>query len=246
MKKLILISAFMITLTGCAHQIQRDAPVASAASHVFNKSYKLGEVKTVPVGEALINVKDYYVTKYGTAMVTPTQEFSFDGPGLHEKFKMGQKLNVKGKVTIDNVGYNIVPIDDTNNYGYRALLVKDDGTISNKLGSNNPQVGGIITAIYSYSITPDTAKLERIEEEKIIAEKGYLNYEFLYNGSDKNSMYFTYREYSPEGLAKTAFYQNLTYEANSKTIRFKGFKIEVLKSNGEEIKFIVVEDSIKN
>jgi hypothetical protein len=245
MKKIILISSILLTFSGCAHEIQRDAPVAKPINHIFNKSYKIGEVKTVSVGEALIQVKDYYVTKFGTSAVTPSEDFTVDGALVHEKFSMGQKLDVKGRIVIDNVPYSIAKISGSD-YEYRALLIKDDGTISSKIGNYNPQLGGMIPMIYSYTIAPSTAKMERIEQEKVVTEQGYQNYEFLYNGSDKNSMYFTYREYSPDGLARTAFYQNLTYEANSKTIRFKGFRIDVLKSNGEEIKFIVVDDSIKS
>ena len=245
MKKIILISFIFLTLNGCAHQIERDAPVSKPASHVFEKTYTIGKVKTVSVGEALIQVKDYYVTKFGTSALTPTEDFTVDGVTIHEKFSVGQKLEVKGKVVIDGVQYSIAKYDGSD-YAYRALLINDDGTINTKIVSYSQQVGGIIPAIYTYTITPNSAKMERIEQEKIVTDKGYLNYEFLYNGSDKNSMYFTYREYSPEGLARTAFYQNLTYEANSKTIRFKGFRIDVLKSNGEEIKFVVVDDSIKS
>jgi hypothetical protein len=245
MKKIILISSLFITLSGCAHQIQRDAPVAKPASHVFQKTYTLGQAKTVSVGEALLQVKDYYVTKFGTSAVTPSEDFSVDGTLIHERFSVGQKLEVKGRVVIDNVEYSIAKFAG-NDYAYKALLIKDDGTVHTKVGNYNPQVGGLIPMVYTYTITPATAKMERIEQEKVVTEKGYQNYELLYNGSDKNSMYFTYREFSPDGLARTPFYQNLTYEANSKTIRFKGFRINVLKSNGEEIKFIVVDDSIKS
>lgn len=244
MKKIILIS-ILLNLVGCAHQIQRDAPSTNPTTHVFNKSYKIGEEKTVSVGESVIQVKDYYVTKYGTSVMTPSEDFRVDGTMLHEDFKFGQKLDVKGKVVLDNGQYSIVKFNGTD-YAYQALLIKDDGTIHTKIGAYNPQVGGLIPVIYTYTITPATAKMLREEQEKVVAEKGYLNYEFLYNGSDKNSMHFTYREYSPEGLARTAFYQDLTYGANSKSIRFKGFRVNVIEANSEQIKFIVTEDSLKN
>lgn len=245
MKKIILISSLFLTLNGCAHQIQRDTPVAKPADHIFQKTYTLGEAKTVSVGEALIQVKDYYVTKFGTSAVTPTEDFSVDGPLIHEKFSVGQKLDIQGSVELDNVQYSIAKFTG-NDFAYKALLIKEDGTVHTKIGSHSSQLAGLIPLVYTYTITPATAKMQRIEQEKVITEKGYQNYELLYNGSDKNSMYFTYREYSADGLARTPFYQNLTYEANSKTIRFKGFRINVLKSNGEEIKFVVVDDALKS
>lgn len=235
----------MLILNGCAHQIHLDTPIAKPTNHIFHKSYIVGTVKTVAVGEAVIQVKDYFVTNIGTSAVTPTEDFNVEGTLVHEKFSVGQKLEVKGKVMIDNIQYSIAKYTGTD-YVYQALLIKDDGTIHTKIGGYSPQAGGFITMIYSYTITPPTAKMQRVEQEKIVTEKGYQNYELLYNGSDKNSMYFTYREYNPEGLARTAFYQNLTYESNSKTIRFKGFKINILKSNGEEIKFVITEDAVKS
>ena len=177
--------------------------------------------------------------------MTPTEDFSLDGTLVHQKFSMGQKLEVKGKVVIDSVEYSLAKYVGSD-FEYQALLISDDGTIHTKVGSFSPQVGGLIPVIYTYTITPPTAKMVRVEQEKVVTEKGYQNYELLYNGSDKNSMYFTYREFSPDGLARTAFYQNLTYEANAKTIRFKGFKIDVIKSNNEEIKFVITEDAIKS
>lgn len=244
MKNILLISAFsLLLLNGCAHQIERESPTSSTPNHVFNKNYTIGVVKTVSVGEPLIQVKDYYVTKYSLPQMSPSERFTVDGTMVHEIFDVGQKFDVHGKITMDGEEFTIVPFTP-NPVHFKALLVKKDGTIHNKIGNYNAQLGGIIPMIYTYQITPESAKLNRIEDEKVVTDKGYQNYEILYNGSNKSSMLFTYREFSPDGLARTAFYQNLTYEANATSIRFKGFKINILKSNNEEIKFFVAEDSL--
>lgn len=43
-------------------------------------------------------------------------------------------------------------------------------------------------------------------------------------------------------MARTAFYQNLTYDAKSQYIRFKQFKIQIHNATSEEIRFTVIED----
>lgn len=231
-------------LCGCAHQIQREVPVAQPTTHVFKKNYSLGEVRTAAVGEPLIQVKDYFVTKYELPVMSPVINFAIDGPMLHEAFSPNQKFEIKGKISLNDVYYSVVPFKFGANGAYSALLIKEDGSVHTTVGAYNNQLSGVVPVLYTYQITPDTATMKRLEEEKVVADKGYQNYEILYNGTDKNSMLFTYREFSPDGIARTAFYQNLTYEANATSIRFKGFKINILKSNNEEVKFSVIQDGL--
>jgi hypothetical protein len=51
-----------------------------------------------------------------------------------------------------------------------------------------------------------------------------------------------YREYTPDNLARPAFYQNLTYPKDSSYVRFKQLKIKVNAVTNELIKYIVEED----
>jgi hypothetical protein len=241
-KAAIAISVIIAT-SGCAHQIERDVPVSQPAKHVYEKNYNLNAVKVASVGEPLIQVKDYYVTKVGQPVMTATSSFSIVGTLVNEVFDSSRKLEVKGKTSIDGISYTIAAFRYEGD-GYQALLVRDDGTVHNKVANYSRQVGGVIPMIYTYKITPEVAKVVRAEEEKVAVEKGYQNYEILYTGVDKNAMRFTYREFTPDGIARTAFYQDLTYEPNASYIRFKGFKINILKAGSEEVKFSVVADSL--
>ena len=135
----------------------------------------------------------------------------------------------------------MVPNIDKNN-GKFAILVSDDGRILNRIALVNPQTSKVISHNFEWKVTPESARVTRSEEEKIAIDKGYENYEIIYNGTDGKSIFFTYREYSPEGMARTAFYQNLTYEVNASLIKFKKIKIMVDTANSEEITYSVVED----
>jgi hypothetical protein len=72
--------------------------------------------------------------------------------------------------------------------------------------------------------------------------KGYENYELLYTGVSATGINLTYREFSPDGLARVAFFQNLTYEATAKSIAFKKFRIAVEAATSESITFTVLAD----
>lgn len=76
----------------------------------------------------------------------------------------------------------------------------------------------------------------------ISAEKGYVNFEILYSGKDNNSIHAIYREYSQDNLARVAYFQNLTFPADSPMIRYKNIQIKVHSSDGEKLTYTVIND----
>ena len=70
----------------------------------------------------------------------------------------------------------------------------------------------------------------------------YVNFELIYTGTDNTSLFMTYREYTPDNLARPAFFQNLVYPANSDTIRFRDIKIKVHDKANSQIVYTVTED----
>ena len=69
-----------------------------------------------------------------------------------------------------------------------------------------------------------------------------MNYEIIYTGRVGDTIRLNYREYSPDDLARTAFFQELTYPADQKSLRFRDIKMEVDVADSEKIRFRVVED----
>ena len=64
--------------------------------------------------------------------------------------------------------------------------------------------------------------------------------EIIYNGKTANNIKMLYREYVDD-YARPAFFQDLVYDlGESKTIGFKGLKIEVTKATNSEITFRVL------
>jgi hypothetical protein len=99
---------------------------------------------------------------------------------------------------------------------------------------------------YRLEVRPDrqTGHLGIIREStpNITTTKGYENFELLYTGINSNALNLTYREFSPDGFARVAFFQNVTYDAGTKSITFKKFKIAVDHASSDSITFTVISD----
>lgn len=73
-----------------------------------------------------------------------------------------------------------------------------------------------------------------------------INFELIYGGLDATGLHVVYREYTKDGMARQAFYQNLNYEKNAKIIRFKNTKFEIISADNQKIIFKVLEDDVKS
>jgi len=90
-------------------------------------------------------------------------------------------------------------------------------------------------------------KIENAQQKEIqttVQPKAPINYELIYGGKDLTGLHVVYREYTNDGIARQAFYQNLNYENNAKTIQFKNLNIEIVKADNKQITFKVLEDDV--
>ena len=69
-----------------------------------------------------------------------------------------------------------------------------------------------------------------------------MRYELIYTGCIADNLTMVYREYTPDDLARPAFFQNLTYNIKQKQIRFKNLLIEIILADNEKIVFNVLKD----
>lgn len=235
--------ACALSTVGCVttQTLAPEGISSRTARHEYSKNYNLNQTNKAAVGEAIIKVRDYYVEKYSVSSVTPSETFHVSRMLGDMVFQGGKQYAVKGTVLVDGIQYLVVPCTENNTGGY-AILVSSDGSILNRAAIVNPMTSQVRTASYEWKVTPQSAKVAISENERISTDKGYENYEIIYNGTDNKSLFFTYREFSPEGLARTAFYQNMTYDALAKSIKFKKFRIIVNKASSEEISYTVIED----
>jgi hypothetical protein len=67
----------------------------------------------------------------------------------------------------------------------------------------------------------------------------FRKFELVYSGRTGDSIRIAYREYSPQDLARTAFFQELTYSVSEPVIRFRDLEITVSEATNSSIKFVV-------
>ena len=161
----------------------------------------------------------------------------------------GDKYKVRGKVTIDNENYTAVLMGDgsTDIHGriikpehqddVHQFLVKENGELLNNVMVNN------VLSLWEHYFDPQVTPIFEAEKvQKILTKSGYYNYELVYGGTDGESIAITYREFTSDDLAKTAFYQDLVYEVGKEKIRYNNTVLQVHEVTNEKIVFTVLSD----
>jgi hypothetical protein len=195
----------------------------------------------VNVGDPMIKFQDFWVETTESSIATPDKTVNLKGGVVDVTLVAGQRYPVRGRMSIEGVEYVVVGTTD-NPVDYRAVLVKPDGTLHNRIAVANPQLSGLMLVIYTLTISDPATKMVRETSENVKSSKGYENFEILYTGTNSNGLNLTYREFSPDGLARVAFFQNLTYEAGARIIAFKKYRIAVEHASSESITFTVLAD----
>lgn len=239
MSQFLSLMALVVSVSGCAIRVIEDKPVSDAERHEYEQNYKTGEKQKAIVGDPIIKVRDYYVERIAVPAVTPSEDITLKMPGRSMVFHAGWVYPTRGQVTLDGVSYLVVPHSD--DAKAEAAIVRPDGTIDTRRLLLNPSYGAIVQA-FGQTVTPPHARMVRVTQARSSTRKGNQNYEILYNGVASGVLQFTYREFSPDDLARTAFYQNLSYDSKAESIRFKAFKIRVHSANSEAIEYTVLED----
>lgn len=228
-------------LGGCATQLESLRPGAVTEKHQISKNYEVGVSRTVSVGDAVVKFHDYWLETTESPVMVPDKSVIVEGGSLKLPLNAGSRYPVRGGYTISGIPYTVVAVNENPSI-HHALLIAPDGSIHSKGLFTHPQVGGYIEMVISLTPSDPSVRLARETKESVTAKKGYENYEILYTGSTSNSMNFTYREFSPEGMARVAFFQNLTYEANAKSVAFKKYRIAIEKADSESITYKVLQD----
>lgn len=269
MKKVLLFS-FLICLfliQGCAGSGQWIAmkrmpltpfTVKQTQGVSYEKNYKIGEKKSAFIGQEIIRVKEY-------ARINKSDEFinSFIAPKdfivtvkykidtFQVKIEANKKYQIDEMIVVNGMPYFLIKLPRESKSYYRdwwGILVSCDGTV-------------IESYIYSYdfemlfypsviTFTPGVQNVKFIAQKDIKDTKDFnvipgMMYEVIYTGKNDISLNATYKEYSASDLARPAFFQNLTYQANAKQIRFKDFLIQIYNVTNEQITYTVLEDGLK-
>jgi len=211
----------------------------------YEKNYKIGEEKTAFIGQEIIQVKAYTKERATYQDVTARQDLSIDARyginnyqiriNKNDKYPTADKVDVKGQT------FYLIRLSG-NNSSWGILMDVSGGILKNGIYSYNYQM---IYYPNSIVITPDNFKFsiqEKIIDTRITAG---LSFDLIYSGKNDVSINTTYREYTSDNLARPAFFQNLTYQANAKQVRFKEFVIQIHDISNEKITYTILADGLK-
>lgn len=238
--RLVALALPFIALSGCAIPLKSEGPRQIDERRQFVKNYIVGQQMTVNVGDPIIKFQDFWTETIESPVAMPNKTVSLTGGLINITLEIGRKYPVRGRLSLEGVDYLVVATTD--NPLTHAVLVKPDGTLHDRIVSANPQLGGVIVVVYTFIISDPSVRVVRETTKNIQSTKGYENFEILYTGSNSSGLNLTYREFSPDGLAKVAFYQNLTYDAGAKNITFKKYRIAIDRASSESISYTVLTD----
>lgn len=240
----IAILLFSFIFSGCASLEPATFTVRTEHKKICN--YVLGEPLRVSVGQPLIKRMDYYVKISGAFTVSPQEPISYTAS---IPFNRNVITNIVPEVDYEIIGTlsgnssprSVVFIGKTNRGVTVGLLLDQDDMFTGEgvwqNGMNGWQSGGGA----SFEIRPAVVKFKREVNERVVSGQKYENFEIIYTGKSKNGITLLYREYSPDDLARTPYYQNLSFDLDeSGIIGFKEFRIKILHANNEGIEAIVL------
>lgn len=237
---------FLLALLGaCAIPLQPEVQRRLEDQHQLVKNYVIGQSMTVNVGDPMIKFQDFWLETTESSVAIPDKTVNLKVGGVRSievTLVAGQKYPVRGRISIDGMDYMVVGAPEPPGE-YRAVLVKPDRTLHNGLAvAGPPYLSGLVLTPYTVTISDPAAKIIRETIQNVKSSRGYENFEILYTGTNSNGLNLTYREFSPEGIARVAFFQNLTYEVGAKIITFKKYRIAVEHASSESITFTVLAD----
>lgn len=246
-KRIVFLTIFgaatLTLLTGCNSPttLTREPAVAMPSEHVAEKNYRIGEPKVVNVGEAMVKFQDFWVNRIEKSAMKIDRTVRLTGANVDVLVEAGRPYLIAGRIVDNGKAFTALQLGTGNTFA----LVDQEGYLHNRIAFTlqaGLMAGQLMILNKELTLSEPNARMVRDVEVTIDQNAGYENFELLYTGTNSAGMNITYREFSPEGLARVAFYQNLTYSVNSETVTFKNYKISIHDANSESIRFTVIQD----
>ena len=201
---------------------------------VADRNYRLGEAREVVVGQPIVQVRTYRLSKREAATVVASSDFAIAGAGFRIAGREGEEFPVRGTTELDGRLHYVVPLA-----GYE-FFVSPEGEVHRDVKTEN-----IRWPISSKAkIEPAGARLVPKQSEVLDTEAQYANYELIYGGTDGRSIQVTYREFMPDDSVRPSFFQSLSYDASSGTIRYRDIVVKVLEASAanQTLSYVVIAD----
>lgn len=230
MKARMFILMLLCMVVGCMpFSYERVNSVPNYPEQKIWKSAQIGETVEKNTGETIFTAFD--VLFYDGFIVTQNFQRKPEHMMIYRPLLTGDKLRIIGKT---DSGYFVLDGSQHKSYGqewYWNYLSTEDGNLC-----------GSITVTYMVKMF-DEGCFKMFNKQKVDV-KGIHQQELLYNGKSGQTIKIAYREFVKD-MARPSYFQDLTYDlSESKTISFKGIKLDVLSASNSSIKFKVLESNI--
>jgi hypothetical protein len=262
-KIITIIGAFC--LVGCLSPPTLQTTSRTVESKVVdNRNYTVGgNPVTSSVGLPMIKRQKYtYEILQYDGYVKGSKNFNLKGRFGEEFFNINfntqTPLPLRGKCIVEGKAYEVVQFASTGAIANAGFLLDPNTNyaIQNKIAFYHGLKGEWrlqfkdVLANFSQrkndlNLTPVDTAFKKASKFEILKSFPYINYEIIYSGINDKTINLLYREYDKKDLARTAFYQNLSYtikDNEPSLIRFKDLEIKVLKAGNEGIEFTVLKD----
>lgn len=197
--------------------------------------------------------------------LTLTHE-TFTGSTTTFGIRSGGIYQVLGTADLDETAYRVVVINtlQTSLFGAAASFNYTGGRPGVLIDANGNMVPDVLVGIggrvFTFGeemnrnglLTPSSAKAVNFQKvapprSSSTRTAGFQNFELLFSGRDRSALRILYREYTPDdgtggGIARSAFFQELTFPPDTKIVRFKEMTIEVLSVTSGEIVYRVTSE----
>lgn len=235
----------VVVLCGCV-SVRQPQSTASESKFAAEQNYTLNVDRVVSVGDSIVARKNYYYREVDSLTeVKALNDFEVRAtvPLSPEFIRKGRKdeiFSVAGASRKQSS--RIVLLGATSIKAPIALLVSVDTGKAVRVTWRNA-FGVWDTTAFHQRIEPENTAFAPVRNVVIDKSKPYENCEIIFTGRSGQTATFLYREYSPDDLAKTAFFQNLSYNLEAEgTIQFKKIRIKILEMSNESIRFKVLSD----
>jgi len=190
----------------------------SPPEHVLATNYQAGKRLSAAVGETILFDKDYTIsaTEIG---VRPSADLSLDADAedLHVVLSASRTYPVCGTWTHGGIDYRLIevqvvfdPYHPDAEPATFLLPITKDGQPHNVVTRTDQRI--------RVQISPEGVLLRPDLIERTDPSKGFVDYDYLYSGTNGRTFTMTYREYSRDNLLTPEYSRDLIYPNSSEPI----------------------------
>jgi len=215
-------------------------------SKIYAKTYSIGKQIIAYIGQPMVRWQEGWDT--GKEYIVFEDDFSLNFYYKEPPLGNYRSCSIVGKKGYQSAILFLTEYEDKKYFivdrecdsgTWVGLLIGEDGKLNESIIADAGHFIGY--KLEDVTISPPTTHFELYSGPDM---RGGLSRELIFGGVNNVSINVTYREYTPDDMARQAFFQNIIYQTSAEIIRFQDFKIKVHEVTNEKIVFTVIDDGL--